>query len=873
MPTRFRLSNGLTVVFEEQHTARVAAFQVWVRVGSADEREDQAGLAHLHEHMLFKGTTRRGPGQVAQDIEARGGEVNAWTSFDQTVYHVVMASQFAREGLDVLADAVRAPAFDREELAREIEVVCEEIKRSQDMPARRASRELFSTAFKTHPYTRPVIGWEETVRSFTREKVWEFYARHYCPENMVLAAAGDMSEAQLRQWAEELLGGDWGRRYPGPVSRPQEPRGAGAGGRVSLKREDVREAYLHLAFPAPALDHPDTPALDVLAMLGGQGEASRLVREVKRARGLVNEAHLSAYTPRDPGILICSLTLPPENAEAALEASVRTLASLAAAPPSAEEVATVQALIESEAVYQRETVQGQARKLGYYESGAGGIEAERRYYEAVAQVTPERVQEVARRYLDFEQATLAGLLPPSAALTEARVRELLAGARAAAAPPAPAPRRAPPAPPAAPLRVATSAAARRKGGAGATLVERLPSGAQVVVREERAVPLVSVRAVFPGGLRFERPEDNGLSTLVARMLTRGTASRTAEDITHEADAMSGHVGGSGGRNSLSLRADLLSRHFARGFDLLADCLMNPTFPEEELARERRLQLQDIHTRDDKPASVAFDLFAKTLWQRHPYRLHARGEQATVEALTRQSLADYHARHLDPSQLTLAVVGDVDAEEVLARAHAAFGRARGGAAPPPEVAPEAPPESPREARRVLARAQSHLVLGYPGARVTDGWRHALEVLVTVLSGQGGRLFVELRDKRSMAYSVSAMSMEGVDPGYFAVYMGTSPEKVEAALAGIREELARVREEPVGEAELARAREHLIGTHEIGLQRNGARASLLALDHCYGLGEENLLHYAEAVARVDAAAVQEVARRVIDPSRAVVALVGP
>ena len=125
----------------------MAAFQVWVKVGSADEGPGEVGLAHLHEHLLFKGTARRGPGEIARSVEAHGGEINAWTSYDQTVYHVVIASRFAREGLDVLADAVRASAFDPLELSREIEVVCEEIKRSLDTPSRRASKDLFKDSW------------------------------------------------------------------------------------------------------------------------------------------------------------------------------------------------------------------------------------------------------------------------------------------------------------------------------------------------------------------------------------------------------------------------------------------------------------------------------------------------------------------------------------------------------------------------------------------------------------------------------------------------------------------------------------------------------------------------------------------------------
>ena len=149
---RHALANGLTLLVEENHAAQVVAFQVWVRVGSADERADQAGLAHLHEHMLFKGTARRGPGEIARTIEACGGEINAWTSFDQTVYHVVLATRFFAEGPGHPRRRGASAAFDPEELQREIEVVCEEIKRSQDSPTRKLSRELFATAFLRHPY-------------------------------------------------------------------------------------------------------------------------------------------------------------------------------------------------------------------------------------------------------------------------------------------------------------------------------------------------------------------------------------------------------------------------------------------------------------------------------------------------------------------------------------------------------------------------------------------------------------------------------------------------------------------------------------------------------------------------------------------------
>ena len=199
------LDNGLTVILQENHAARVAALQLWVKVGSADEREDEAGLAHLHEHMLFKGTLRRGPGEIARAVESCGGNINAWTSYDQTVYHLVLASSFLDEGIDILADAVTESVFDPGELSRESEVVCEEIRRADDMPSRRISRSMFELAYKVHPYKRPVIGSEESVRSFTRDRILAFYQRHYATPNMVFTAVGDFDERQALKSIENAF--------------------------------------------------------------------------------------------------------------------------------------------------------------------------------------------------------------------------------------------------------------------------------------------------------------------------------------------------------------------------------------------------------------------------------------------------------------------------------------------------------------------------------------------------------------------------------------------------------------------------------------------------------------------------------------------
>jgi len=839
---RHRLPNGLTVLVEENHAAPVTALQVWVRVGSADELPHEAGLAHLHEHMLFKGTARRGPGEIARTIEASGGEINAWTSFDQTVYHVVVASQFTAQGLDVLADAITQAAFDPEELSREIEVVCEEIKRSLDSPARKLSKELFAAAYTRHPYGKPVIGTEESVRSFTREGILRFYRRWYRPENCVLVAVGF---------------------EPAPKRPPEPPRSRPEG---RVVREKLKEGYLSIAWPAPALREPEVAALDALAIVLGHGDGSRLFRALKRDRLLCTEVQASCYTPEDPGLTIVGLTLKPEQVEDAVREALRQVYATRAAEVTDEELSLACRLIESEAVYQRETVQGQARKLGFYESSASGIEFEALYLARVATLTPRIVREAAERRVTPEAAVACAILPEGDGIDSEGLSALLLEAEEAA-------RKAPRAPPSPrppekrePIRFA-------EPRTGPLLRESLSGGGVLLVKEERAVPLVALRAVWPGGLRAESEADCGINMLLARLAAKGTRSRGAVELAREFEAMGGSIGGNSGRNSFGIRAEFLSRHLERGFELFAECIAEPSFAPPEVERERKLQLDELRSREDNPAGVAFQLFSETLYRDHPYRFDTLGTEESVSRLGPPQLAAYRERRYPAGRAVLSIVGDVDPAGVRRLASKHFGAHRSGS--PVELRPpeEERPSSPRRAVKKLAKAQAHLVLGFLGARLSDPLRWPLEVLSAVLSGQGGRLFVELRDKRSLAYSVTGFSVEGVDPGSFAVYIGCGPEKLTESLEGIRRELDRCRHSPPTPAELDRARTHLIGTHAISLQRNSARAAVYAFDEAYGLGADFSSRFAEHVGAVTSADVLAAAQQVLDPRGEVIALVAP
>lgn len=879
MPTspsvfRFTLANGLRVILQETHAAPVVAYSLWVRVGSGDETDAESGIAHVHEHMLFKGTARRGVGEIAMAVEGSGGQINAYTSFDQTVYYCTIASRYLDVGLDVLADAAQNSSFDPGELAREEEVVLEEIKRGEDSPGTKISRILFETAYRVHPYRRPIIGTEAHVRSFSREMITDFYRRWYVPNNMVLVAVGDFGTEALRRKIEEAFGAFPAKPVPGGGRSGEPPQTAL---RSAVVPDTVQQSYMQMAFPACDLLHPDAPALEVLALILGQGESSRLYRRVKAEQQKVHDVRAHAYTLRDPGLFLLGALVDPGREIEAQLALLREIFRLREDRVSSAELSKARLNIEAEAIYDKETVQGQAHKLGFFEALAGDVAFEADFLARVKAVTPEEVRRVAQWVFSPERLSVALLVPHRAAraltpgaILEAAERARPSAGRARVRPPA---RSGATARRQIPVEGAPEAAVAAGPPDRPPSLTVLPNGLRIIVKESHAVPVVSIRVAMLGGLLIENRRNNGISDLMANMLTKGTRRRNAEDIAEEIERIAGSINAFSGRNGLGLEVEVLSRHFRRAVDLLVDVTLAPTFEARELEKQRRDTLAAIARREDDLAGFAVDAFASTLYERHPYRLTTLGTPASVKRLTRADLRRTWARLCVPANLVITVVGDVGARQVIAALRRAFGKMKPRAFERPRLPREVGPRAPKRREILRDKAQAHLLFGFLGTTLHSHDKYALEVMNTILAGQGGRLFVELRDRQSLAYSVTSFSLEGIDPGYVAVYMGTSPEKVRRAIAGVRRELERIRRETVPAEELERAKRHVVGSYEIDQQRATSQTANLGFNELYGLGLGESRAYPEKILAVTAEDVRGVARKYLRMDRPVAVLVRP
>jgi zinc protease len=850
----FTLENGLRVVIQEDHFAPVVAIQMWVKAGSADETPDVAGAAHVHEHMIFKGTARRPVGAIAAEVESSGGNINAFTTADHTVYHLVLASRYFATGLDILADALQNTTFDPHELGKELQVVMEEWKRGEDSPTSRAATELFRIAYSTHPYGRPVIGFRETVEALNRDRVVNFYHRWYHPNNMTLVIVGDVDIEAARQ---EVLR-QFANRNASPLpTRPRLPEPPQQGLRVSVLDMNVEEFYLYLSFPIPPADHKDVYALDLLSYILGGGESSRLVQDLQADKELVNWIVAHAYTPQDPGLFIITAALEQDKISTALEeiftAVFRTKYELV----SAAELARARTNFESDFVYRRETVQGQARQLGYFLTLFDDPDFDRRYLDGLASVTRQDLQEVAKRYLHpgalyvVLLGATAGAPLPTAEQIEALCHRFDR-------------------PPQKPAPLPVIPAKRHEAEVSVTT---LSNGTRILVKEHHEVPVMSIQAVVLGGLLFENEQTIGMNNFLAGLLTRGSERFSRLALAEAVESVAGSLRGFSGRNSLGLSGSFLTTsRVDHALDLFLETLIHPTFPEDEVEKRRRETLLALKNREDELAQIAFDLFYSTIFMIHPYRFPILGHEESVRALTRDTLDAYYRTILNPKHLVVSIVGDVDTSQIVAQLRGAL-----ESLPRPAQTLEPPPHEPRptakrQQRKEVDKQQAHIVLGYQGVSLSHSDRYALKILDAVLSRQGGRLFYEVREQRALAYSVSAFSMEGVAPGVFGIYLGTDPSKVEEAVAATHKELDRVREDLVEDHELEQAKKYLIGSYEISLQSNGAQSEEMAFNELYGLGYDNGRRYLAALNRVTVEDLRRVARTYLDPKAETLVVVG-
>ncbi len=399
----------------------------------------------------------------------------------------------------------------------------------------------------------------------------------------------------------------------------------------------------------------------------------------------------------------------------------------------------------------------------------------------------------------------------------------------------------------------------------------LPNGLTVLVRENRAVPVVAMTLLSRAGAASEPPEQNGVTALLGRVLLKGTRARSAVEVASAAEDAGGGIESGADQEYAEVRTWGLARHWRRLLALLHEVVTEPRLADEEIERERQVLLAQIRGLEDQPAQVASRILARGLFGPRGYGLPSSGEEATVARIVRAGLVDRFGQAYATDRLVLAVSGALAADEVLAEVARLFdGRAAGG----PLAAAPPPPDRPVRLRQreTSPTQQAHVMLGYLAPTVAAPDHVALKVLNGILGGgMSSRLFRTLRDEEGLAYSVGSVYPTRRGAGRIVLHIGTAPENVEAAEAGLRREVARLDGEPVPEDELGRTKAYLSGSFVLDRRTNGRQSFYLAFYEVMGVGAEYVMHYPSLLEAVDATDVLQAARRhLIEPA---VVVVGP
>jgi zinc protease len=788
------LPNGLTIIVQEDHSAPVASVQAWCATGSIDEDQHLgAGLSHILEHMLFKGTKTRGKNEIAQKIQDVGGYINAYTSFDRTVFWIDVPKDGVLTALDILADAMMNSTLPPEEYQKEQEVIRREFAMGMDDPDRMAGLLLFSTAYQVHPYRFPVIGEIEIYNQLTQEQVMQYYKTRYVPNNLTFIVVGDVEAEKVRQQLTESF-----KPYPEkslqPVFIPAEPPQLG---RREAHQEFATElSHLSLAWHIPAVTNPDVPALDLLSTILGEGRSSRLYSRVREEAGLAFRISAFSYTPGDPGLFGIDATVDPKKREATGQLALRMVDEVKQGGVTADELAKAKKIMLSHHLGALTTMRGQASDIGSNWLLTRDLNFSRHYLDAVQKVTLEDIKRVAAQYLTENNLTVTSLNPKGSLAAQTEGPKLAA--------------------------------------AGEIQKFELSNGLRLLVREDPRLPLVAMGAVFRGGLLAENPQDNGITHLMAKVLLKGTKTRTAEQIANEIEAAGGSISSESGNNSFGVSVDVMKPDLKLGVNLLSDVLLNATMPEKAIAREKEIQIAAIQQEEEQLTTVARNIMRQALFPQHPYALRSNGSVESVQRLAQKDLIEFRDRYVAAKNGVMYVFGDVKAAEVRQLVEQALGKVRPGALALTDARPSMPLGKPENVESRKDKAQGVIMVGFRGASLSSPDRYALELIDEASSDLGSRFFIRIRDQMGLAYYVGASQMQGLVPGLFSFYLGTDPQKIEPVKTALLDEIHKLANDGLTPEELARAKKKLIGQQEIANQSNDAFGYHCALDELYGLG---------------------------------------
>lgn len=879
------LANGLRVVSLEDHSTPIVAVQLWYHVGSKDEQPDRQGFAHMFEHMMFRGTDRLGPTDHFDFVSGTGGNCNAYTSFDQTVYVQELPSNQLDMVLWLEAERMARLKIDDGGFATERKVVEEERRMGLNQPYGLVLEQVLDHLFTVHPYRWSPIGKIEHLRASTAQDIQRFWDTYYVPNNATLVVVGDVTHERVRELAAKNFG--WIPRCDDPPRvTVEEPLGQGLR-RLDIEEQNGPAPIAALLFQGVPQGHPDAVALEMLLSILGGGESSRAYLELVRRQEVAAIA-AGAYVGFEQAGLaaVGGVAMPVVgDVDAIIDACWEQVELLKDEGVTEEELAKVRTTMQRDDVTQSLTVASKASALGTAAVLLGDTQKANTRLEEMAAVSAADLQRVARTYLVPERCTelrveptLAGMFSSLLSLAantsdqddQSEEEPIEGGERAVASGPkaeAERPESLPEAPPRAPpltTRIDLPHVQRT-----------LDNGLTVVVVENHEVPFVSASLRLEAGAWSEPEDAPGTAAMAASMVTRGTWVRDAEALAAELERHAISLSASAGQDSAAVDVSCVSGQLGRALRLLAEVVLLPRFDAKEFRTLRDQTATGMAITEKTPAVQADRALARALWGSHPYGRPAEGTSDDLGELDPEGLETWWSTHARPDTATLYLAGDVDPEDAFELVDAVFEEWEGEGEPPERPLPRLSDPEGLSIQLVDSggAVQSEIRVGHGGVTRRHPFHPAATVLGRIFGGSfNSRLNASLRVDKGLTYGARGGFSSRRFGGQFSASTFTKTPKTGETVAALLDEVRRMREEAPSAKELEDAVSYLAGSFAGSLETPQAVAGRLWTLRLNDLPGDYWSRWLASVTSMDAEQLATAAAELLHPDDLVVVVVG-
>jgi zinc protease len=851
------LKNGMVVIAKRVPSPAVAVRGYVMAGGVYEGQWLGGGLSHLLEHLVAGGTNdRRTEEQNRNLLQQIGNNSNAYTTNDHTAYFVNTTPENVDAAVDLVAGWMLGAKITPAEYAREYEVVQRELEKDMGEPDWVFYYLTVRNRYQVSPMRVPTIGYKEVIQGLSRDDVYAYYKKAYQPNNMVFAVAGNLEpQRMLEAVAKNVASNPPGRAFGHDI---EEEPAVTAPRTVVATFPKLGQAKLELAFPSIRLVNPDLYALDLLATILGRGESSILIEEIRDKRGLVSGIAAMDNTPQFvDGAFEIDMELPTEKMGEATSAVLEELEKIKKEGVSEERLARAKTQTKTARAFATQTAEAVAASLATDFMATGDIHFSDRYVERSEKVTAQQIKEVANRYFDRQKLLTTAMVPE-----EAVGKDAFAGAEKLIRPIAP-------------------TTQESKTAVAANKVSRvdLEDGTTLLLRRVDTSPVVVMRLYSLGGLTAEDAKTNGMGNLAMSLISRGTKTRSAQEIAQFFDSIGGDLSATSGNNSWNWSATCLKDDLGKTLEVFADVVRNPIFPDNEVTAMKRRVVAAIESQDADWFAASMRFFRKTYFgpMNSPYQFMTIGTKENVAGFTPEQIRQYYSGKIIKPRRVLAVYGDIDIEKARGAVEKSFGKVGGGGANKSggtigqnNASAAGPPMPSINVKQVKINKspnpQTGVLIGFNSRSVVgEADNFPLTVADNMCSGYGyptGYIFEILRG-RGLVYDANAMVFPGRSaehPGAFLAYAGCDAKNADACIDVILENIARLQ----GTAEdmqpdwFERSKKLITTADALNNQTAAEQAQTAALDELFGLGFDYHEHFAERINAVHISDVQRVAK---------------